>query len=165
MSKKEEKRQKWIFRIFLVLSFIWIGVIFFFSAQPAAESAELSTETTDYLLSSFSKFSLLWYLKEKGILEFAVRKLAHMAEYGILAVFLGITIRSGKRWNAKWQWKTGILCFLYACSDEFHQLFVAGRSGQIRDVVIDTVGASGTILLLSLFLWQIERRKKYRSFP
>ncbi len=31
--------------------------------------------------------------------------------------------------------------FLYACLDEFHQLFVAGRCGQPFDVAIDTSGA------------------------
>lgn len=31
--------------------------------------------------------------------------------------------------------------FLYACLDEFHQLFVAGRCGQPADVTIDTAGA------------------------
>lgn len=31
---------------------------------------------------------------------------------------------------------------LYACTDEYHQLFVPGRSGQLRDVMIDAVGAA-----------------------
>ena len=30
--------------------------------------------------------------------------------------------------------------FLYACSDEFHQLFIPGRSGEFRDVMIDSTG-------------------------
>ena len=33
-----------------------------------------------------------------------------------------------------------IIVFGYACSDEFHQLFVEGRSGQFKDVLIDTSG-------------------------
>ena len=39
---------------------------------------------------------------------------------------------------------------LYACSDEFHQLFVAGRAGRINDVLIDSAGA---VLGLALFLF------------
>ncbi|MBQ3466792.1 MAG: VanZ family protein, partial [Oscillospiraceae bacterium] len=43
-----------------------------------------------------------------------------------------------RRWPA---FLTGLLfCFLYACSDEFHQLFVPGRAGMFSDVLIDTVG-------------------------
>lgn len=41
-----------------------------------------------------------------------------------------------------------VLAFTYACSDEIHQLFVPGRSGEFRDVCIDTCGASFGILLV-----------------
>ena len=37
--------------------------------------------------------------------------------------------------------------FLYACTDEFHQLFMDGRAGQFKDVLIDTAGGSTGILL------------------
>lgn len=47
------------------------------------------------------------------------------------------------------------LSFLYACTDEIHQIFVPGRSAQFRDILIDTLGASiGTIityLIIKLF--------------
>lgn len=35
-----------------------------------------------------------------------------------------------------------MIAVLYACTDEYHQLFVPGRSGQLRDVMIDAVGAA-----------------------
>lgn len=35
-----------------------------------------------------------------------------------------------------------MICMLYACSDEAHQLFVAGRSGQLKDVMIDISGST-----------------------
>ena len=42
--------------------------------------------------------------------------------------------------------------FLYACTDEFHQLFTGGRSGEFKDVCIDTGGAAAgaamTLLLI-----------------
>ena len=38
---------------------------------------------------------------------------------------------------------------LYACTDEIHQLFVEGRSGEIRDIIIDGLGATlGTMIFL-----------------
>lgn len=47
------------------------------------------------------------------------------------------------------------LSFLYACTDELHQIFVPGRSAQFRDVLIDTLGASFgaiiTYLIIKLF--------------
>lgn len=45
-----------------------------------------------------------------------------------------------------------LIGFLYACSDEFHQRFVPGRSGEFRDVVIDTAGVLiGIAIVLILF--------------
>jgi len=41
-------------------------------------------------------------------------------------------------------------CFLYACSDEIHQLFVPGRSGKFTDVLIDSAGALLAVLLCFL---------------
>ena len=41
-----------------------------------------------------------------------------------------------KAYAAAWIFTTA-----YAASDEFHQLFVTGRSAQVRDVLIDSCGA------------------------
>lgn len=50
-----------------------------------------------------------------------------------------------------------LLCtFLYACSDELHQLYVGGRAGQFTDVLIDTTGG----FIAVIFIYLILRRKK-----
>ena len=58
--------------------------------------------------------------------------------------------------------KTVILSFLfsvlYASSDEFHQTFVAGRDGNIVDVVIDSSGALVGILLSSIVYFLIIKK-------
>lgn len=41
-----------------------------------------------------------------------------------------------------------LMCVIYACSDEIHQLFVFGRSGEIRDVLIDFIGSFIGILIV-----------------
>lgn len=43
-----------------------------------------------------------------------------------------------------------LFSFLYACTDELHQIFVPGRSAQFRDVLIDTLGASFGIAITYL---------------
>ncbi len=163
IRKQKETIRKRVVWIFFILSLFWMGVIFFFSAQPAVQSSKLSTDTTQWLLSSNHSIlkdltEQLHRLDQKGVLEFFIRKLAHAAEYGILAVFLGITISFHSNWNRKWQLKTVGLCGLYACTDEFHQLFVPGRAGQIRDVVIDTAGAVCAVLLIWLCFAVFQRR-------
>lgn len=55
-----------------------------------------------------------------------------------------------------------VLGVLYAASDEFHQLFVPGRSGQLSDVCID---ASGVLLgvLVALLVWRAVVRRRERA--
>jgi VanZ family protein len=54
---------------------------------------------------------------------------------------------------------------LYAASDEFHQLFVPGRSGEVKDVLIDSAGAvTGALLFyLALRLYENYRKTKIQS--
>ena len=49
-----------------------------------------------------------------------------------------------------------IICILYATSDELHQLFVMGRSCELRDVFIDSLGSVSGIIMYNL----IEKNKK-----
>ena len=60
--------------------------------------------------------------------------------------------------------KRGIIisiCFvlLYACSDEVHQLFVPDRSGEVLDVLLDTIG--GSLGVYILYFYYRYRRMKY----
>ena len=48
-----------------------------------------------------------------------------------------------------------IVVLLYACSDEIHQTFVAGRSGEVLDVLIDTIGGS-----LSTYIYYLIHKRR-----
>lgn len=87
----------------------------------------------------------------RDILSFIVRKCAHMTEYAILAFLIYKTIVHIENSLIK----SFIFTFLYACSDEFHQLFIAGRAGQFKDVCIDSTGA----LIMLLIIYFINKRK------
>ncbi|MBB1503242.1 VanZ family protein, partial [Candidatus Saccharibacteria bacterium] len=54
-----------------------------------------------------------------------------------------------------------LLSFLYACTDEIHQIFVPGRSAQFRDVLIDTLGASFGTLIAYLIIKLITKIKEH----
>ena len=72
----------------------------------------------------------------------AVRKLAHVTEYAILAVLVARALDDAKRtmmWIAA---RALVLCAAYAALDEFHQSFVPSRTGAVSDVVLDTLGAA-----------------------
>lgn len=53
--------------------------------------------------------------------------------------------------------------FLYACTDEFHQTFVPGRSGELRDILIDTFGVLLGALIITRILPSLIRRRTSRA--
>ena len=79
--------------------------------------------------------------------QFLVRKAAHFFVYTVLGILLYwdfIPSCGSVRKKVGWVWAAGTA---YAVSDEIHQLFVPGRSGQVRDVLLDSVGVAAGILL------------------
>jgi len=86
-----------------------------------------------------------------------VRKTAHATEYAILAILVANHLRVILVPIRRLFWYTVPLCALYAASDEFHQLFVEGRSGRFTDVCIDTAGAAAGTLLFMLLLYFLKR--------
>ena len=97
---------------------IWAGVIFFFSSRP-------TIKTVDFFLG-----------------DFILKKSAHLIEYGVFAaLFFRALIHSGVT-KKKAMLFSILASFLYACTDEYHQSFVFGRTAVTRDVLIDTTGAT-----------------------
>ena len=88
-------------------------------------------------------------------LVFLVRKTAHFSEYALLGIlfYLYFSQKKFPRFYLSGPLLFSALAsFLYACTDEFHQLFVPGRSGQLSDVIIDTLGATTGVLFISLII-------------
>jgi VanZ family protein len=52
-----------------------------------------------------------------------------------------------------------LICVLYAISDEVHQLFVPGRGGQVKDIIIDSAGATVGIGVYLLISRVVKRRR------
>jgi VanZ family protein len=80
-----------------------------------------------------------------------LRKNAHYFAY----LVLGILVINALRISGVKGWRVCVLalgiCVLYAVSDEVHQLFVPGRGGQVRDVLIDSAGATVGLGLYQVF--------------
>lgn len=154
-----------------ILALFWMCVIFTFSAQEQEESSEVS-ETFSYRMvrSADSLFGLDWNDEKlheiADAIEGYVRKAAHMTEYAILAVLLYVWLGKRQFTIRKRMLLAIIAAAVYAASDEIHQLFVAGRSGRVTDVMIDSSGAIlGVFLFVGVktcisFLWN---RRKYRE--
>lgn len=124
--------------------------IFLMSAFSGEESAEFSNSLLEFSFFRWLAESLP-PLTEKT--STSIRKYAHIFEYFCLGASAFLFFR-------ELLWKTHrpfvraagcsvLLSFLYACSDEWHQTFVAERAGRFSDVAFDSIGfLSGIILLL-----------------
>ena len=75
--------------------------------------------------------------------DFSLRKCAHILEFFILC-FLFVSAFSQsfslRSFSFKFLVFSVCLSIIYAMTDEFHQRFVPGRYGCVRDVLVDTLG-------------------------
>lgn len=134
----------------VILLVVYI-LIFGFSAENATESSSRSKEIAKACVETVNTVGKKnWTQAKKEQLtetyENPIRKLAHFSEYALTGLLLFII------WV---QWfpvnKKMFICLLAwicltASADEIHQLFVDGRSGNVKDVLIDTAGGFFGIL-------------------
>lgn len=149
--------------VWFIITIVWMTVIFCFSAQPADVSTDTSLHVGmaigHMIVPGFSEMPKEEQMDYAEKIEFPVRKMAHATEYAILGCLLtNLCLTFPMRKAYMWGWLMGSA---YAATDEFHQLFVPGRSGQITDVMIDSIGCLAGCLLIYLILCIV---KKHASF-
>lgn len=87
------------------------------------------------------------------LLEFhhLIRKCGHFVEYFILSLLVLRGIRAGRR-DARIAWALAAIAIVacYASLDEFHQIFVPGRTPAITDVLLDTIGGICAQIVVAL---------------
>lgn len=121
-------------------------MIFRFSGQEGTDSSALSykaskviVEVADEVLDKNLTEEQIGIYAEKY--QYYVRKLAHFAEYFILAVSVSFPLYVYGMRGFPLVVFAGAFCIGFACLDEYHQSFVAGRVASQKDVVIDSCGA------------------------
>lgn len=173
--QKNENRRKYMLRGILTACVIaWMVVIFCFSAQPDVESSEISGSVSYRIVECYNRIAHKnmtqtdMQIQAKRI-EYPVRKLAHMSEYGILSLlFLAMYFSYSKKTYSRKKLKSLALFSLlstaaYAGTDEFHQLFVPGRSGRVTDVLIDSCGAVIALLFAGILVAIINKNRYNRN--
>ena len=139
--------------VFTVCTVGWMAVIFFFSNQKATVSTNLSDGFIDKtIIKIYEVFKGDVHAQEKQIIQkyFSrpIRKLAHFTVYFILGVLVFYTLKTyGMKTSLPYF--SILICILYAMSDEIHQLFVIGRSGEFWDVVLDSLASSVAIIIFN----------------
>lgn len=152
----------------LILLLFASSAIFGFSSQTAADSGDMSRQVTRFIVSIFTPGFEEMSLSEQNALiadaHGTVRKLAHFAEYAffgcILMAHLTAVLSTFSYFaNAR---LTVLIGVIYATFDEIHQSFVGGRSPQVFDVLVDSLGVIVGVLAVIGILIIIRRHGKRR---
>ena len=156
---KRQYRKKYLVWLFPALV---AGMIFLFSSQHAEESSHLSNIFVQILLQVREKLGVFPQVTDVSLLHLfstLVRKGAHVTEYIILCISFSDRVLGIRDSWKRAQYRIFVLTFGYACTDEFHQLFVPGRAGRFTDVLIDSSGA----LVLSLIVVLVMHSRTMRG--
>lgn len=136
-----------------------MGIIFYFSSMVADDSSNTSIPIAEFVLGQVEQITGVSAEAGSQLYEFVhhcVRKAGHFLEYMALGCTLVLPyafLCAGNFYKMKILLISELSAALYACTDEFHQIFVDGRDGNFTDVGIDSLGAFTGICVGFLFWW------------
>ena len=129
------------------LSFIWFN-----SAKTADDSTNISKSITKsvapYVIDEFDELTEKEQDKEVAELNPVIRSLAHSVEYIPLGILLFLLMLSVFELDCNINKNSVLLLSLlnialalsFALIDEIHQIFVDGRTFEIKDIALDMLG-------------------------
>ena len=142
---KRVKNKSTFKKIYFVLSLVIVLALLILIFYLSHENAEESTETSGFFTE------LLNFLLPFQVTEDIIRTLAHFSEFACLSFFVNNLFVSYKD-----KLSPVIACtlsFLYAITDEIHQIFVPGRACQFQDMMVDLAGiVSGMFVFTVVYL-------------
>ena len=153
-----------------IIVIIWATVIFIMSSMNTNESngksktiinevVEKSVETTNGLGITDkhpSKYKMQQVIEKWN---YPLRKVAHASEYFVFTILILVVLKNSGVSGVKMYVIASIICFIYSCTDEYHQTFVNGRTGQFSDVLIDTLGGVISCIIYNIII-KINKCKK-----
>ena len=151
------------------LVLLCMAFIFYKTAKPAQQSSQVSGQFIRSVAAAVTPdFSALSEDEQDAVVEsfqHVVRKGAHFSIYLLLGVLCLLAMLTHR---VKPGVRIGIslgICLLYAASDELHQLFIDGRSGQVSDVLLDFCGSAAGVLLTAGLAALVCRHLRKRTSP
>ncbi|MCR5771379.1 MAG: VanZ family protein [Butyrivibrio sp.] len=150
-----------------VPAIIMMYLIFSFSGQNATDSGALSYDVGFHLYDIINNIFAL-DLSSSQIADYAltnqfyIRKAAHITEYLLLAMSVSLPLYVYKVRGFKLSFFATAFCVLYAFLDEYHQTFSYGRTPQLRDVAIDSIGIVIGVIIVRI-LGFIGRKTVFKS--
>lgn len=134
--------------ISIIIVILWLLVIFVFSSMNENTSHIQSQKVVQKIYTNKQTVENNKIIK-KNKYDQKIRKIAHVTEFAILNIlFVNLIYQLKEKFKLKYLIISIILTFVYACTDEIHQIFVQGRTSSFIDVLIDTAGAITTSLII-----------------
>ena len=131
--------------------------IFVFSQQSGGKSSQISNSVATFLFRLTGKEVPKNPSSAVIFAGLTIRKLAHVAAYFLLGIC--VYLFSNSLFALRKRHYSNIIfialaalfaCFLFACADELHQYFISGRVASFKDVGIDAIGFSTSILICTI---------------
>jgi len=89
-------------------------------------------------------------------------KIEHFLAFGGLGflLFLSLRVQDKFSWFKKLPWLFTILIVAaYAAFDELHQLFIPGRSCDIKDWIADMIGVTIGVVAMAIMIFIFDKKK------
>ena len=142
MSLRNSRLQSWL----LVLLWALLIYISSTSAFASPQTSRIIIPLLPFLLPRAESATL-------DLLHEVARKSAHFVNYAVLGILLFRALRTPHQgWALRWALWAVLIAGTYACSDEYHQSFEAGRGPSAMDALLDTTGATTAQVVTWLIL-------------
>jgi VanZ family protein len=153
-ARRHQRFRRWIR---WVTTLCWAGLIFRLSTEGFGSSF------TEWLANqALSLFRLHVSPGTLQLLNFLLRKLAHLTEYAIFAELLYASLVGADEleWRPRTMLWSALIAGAYSLTDEFHQSFVPNRTASLADCALDTAGALLGLLVLYLVMRRLQANKR-----
>lgn len=142
-------KKRYLYLGFMILIML---IIFVLSHQPGTVSVQVSEKVASTLqIESAVKYSKASY--QPLFAGLSLRKYAHVLLYAVLGVAAYLNVMDMKQ---KWFGKliiANLICCVYSCTDELHQMFIPERGATLNDLMIDAIGYEIGIILCIVFVY------------
>lgn len=137
-----------------LLLITWLFLIFYLSNQPGDISGG---ESSNIIYHSFEFIYNIFHIPTTHlndvveILHNPIREFMHFLEYLVLGLLVMNVLKQNKI-SENVILISIMFCFIYAITDEIHQIFIPGRTFEYLDISLDTLGSIlGSILGYQIF--------------
>lgn len=141
-------------RIFAILAVIWAGFIFYNSLKTGAQSSAMSDPVSGWMENLLGWMGVA--VKDTDGITYWIRKAAHMSEFFLLGFLICMAVSCGAQRFISHIGSMGFLFLAAGITDEMIQLYVKGRSSEVKDVLFDFAGC----VIAFVVVWIIDKRRK-----